>query len=265
MSEEFPGSNKPEVPEPMEHDQPHEVRQVPGNDGRVADVEKAWDMAHAGKGDRDRAVVSRERATDIEAGLSQLPDAVAELREPAEQLVGITRSRQELSSSTEKGSQAYQQSEAEINERDSKIWEQIDSIIEAKFAKFESRVYEIVESIREDKDFDEVTQRVEGRMSSDLYQANVAAEQADKDAERIEEWAGILHDHPLSEAYKERFGLDAAITPKNLVEVEHEIAMEEQRGRANRNRIHLYVEPLDIKLKRTFLEDIRTGRAAQWQ
>jgi len=263
MSEDFPGSNKHEVPEPMEHNQPHEVHQVSDSDGRIADVEKAWDMAHAGKKDRDRAAASRERATDIEAGLSQLPDTVAELREPAEQLVGIDRSRQELSSSTEKGSQAYQQSEAEINERDSKIWEQIDSIIEAKLAKFESRVYEIVESIREDKDFDEVTQRVEGRMSSDLHGANIAAEQADKDAERIEEWAGILHDHPLSEAYKERFGLDTPITPKTLVEVEHEIAMDEQRGRAN--RMHLYVEPLDIKLKRTFLEDIRTGRAAQWQ
>ena len=56
-------------------------------------------------------------------------------------------------------------------------------------------------------------------------------------AARIEEWAGILHDHPVSEAYlADHPGLE--VTPASLVQLEDERAEAEEEARSIEDRIN---------------------------
>ena len=81
-----------------------------------------------------------------------------------------------------------------------------------------------------------------------------SGESAERITERKEYWTGILGHQPISDAYKERFDLDEEVSPETLIELEDELAASEP-GPLN----------LTDKLKRTFIEDIRTGRASMWQ
>lgn len=84
--------------------------------------------------------------------------------------------------------------------------------------------------------------------------SGMTAEETDAKADKIENWAGIMSEKPLSEAYKKRFGFDEwSVTPTTLAELETEVES------------YSYNPPLDIKLKITLLKDIRSGRANLWQ
>lgn len=316
------------------------VENIQADDDRP-DASKAWDMAYGGKDERDSAARQRKRANNIEIGLTELPDTVAKLREPSEQRLVLDKALTESEKSGNRDTPEWE----DLLERDKALREDIKEIIRGQNVTIQNELKQLTEAVRKGRDYDEVIDAKKESLSINQWKANNSAEKSDASAERLEEWAGILHDHPLSEAYKERFGLEN-VTPATLVKIEDEIATKqslldeakeeisldsaeeiqvpyinnpvvnsyarklagmgfaeddselqspniaefaytpgsqeyveyksvmgdrqassEDRERMYKAALQQYTKnvTLDIKLKKTFLEDIKTGRANMWQ
>ena len=221
------------------------------------DFDKAWDMAHAGKENRDHAADSQAQSKHTYEAMLHVGEDAAELREPVK-LMGDMEEKWsgDRKSRTIKDESTYY-----------KTAQQVDRLIDSKDPVVREALRVVVDQLKKggafkDDDFwfKDNLKWAEDEIASKSHALGFEAIDSVRKAEKVERWAEVLHDLPPSDAYKERFGLNEEITPKLLAELEDELAISQATvGEEDGQQVVVN------KLKQTFIEDIRTGRANMWE
>ena len=167
------------------------------NGTRVEDVDKAWDMAKAGDKDRTKAVANRNltrERVDLNEQWATIPDV------PRYRPIKYRRALNRHDKALDKLSNLRDRERAEE---------------QAAKADFGKDIYA--------KEMEALwKQRFSGKRIEFGDDDKDRAELYDKRDKRLEEWAGILHEHPVSQAYHETH-LGVTISPESMVSLEDSI------------------------------------------
>lgn len=166
---------------------------------REDDPERAHDMAIAGDELRTKAVADRNIKRNYDENMAKLDESHRGLSDLNDEKPSNRRERKEIEKRREE-LLAERDFHYETVMKEDGHWD-INGSAERQFAK----------------DFQH-----EGMyMAFPSGDPETRAKHYDERASRVEEWAGILHDHPVSEAFREAHpGVD--ITPESLVYLEDE-------------------------------------------
>lgn len=143
---------------------------LPDESQRVEDVSKAWDMAHAGDEERTDAAEIRK---PVRAAEEHIADPL------------VDRTGKDLYGYTDEQAGLIKQGLGVGDYDASKKWRVIEQ-----------------EHLGKPDEWSEADQATRQEIDEHMQGEKEKAAQHDARAERLEEWAGILHDHPVSESYK---------------------------------------------------------------
>lgn len=172
----------------------------PREANRVDDVDKAHDMANASH-------KLRSKAADNRAVDKLLDEKVESQNKAYKYALGNTIPRTRIS----------EEEIAEIKETDEALRKKASDAMD-EFVKANKEAHD---QLRID------TQELSPNEDTMPATAEKRAEYYDKHADRVEEWAGILHDNPVRVTIAE--GLEVDVTPEMMVKLEDEAQLEDQR------------------------------------
>ena len=229
------------------------------DEGRVDDVAKAWDIAHAAKGKRDYAADLRRASSDattaietIDAPAEVIEDAqrqIAELdhamRKQDDELYAVVHDNEQSTESRDKAKEQQQQLYAENYEAKLPHKKLVDELLKDENPELRralsTLVYKLKEDLRDDPTGDISKLRDDTKDIFLGHSERFLRESSENDdaAERLEYWTGILHDNPPSDAYKQRFGIES-VTPSELYRLERDVNRAKQEAENTRKNIDRY-------------------------
>jgi len=172
-----------------------EAGEVHDNSEQVEDFSKAWDMAHSAINSHESARYWSEKLLKMNSQIEAAVDAAKLFME----LLQKNLDNERLLSSVPEDSEEYLRLKREIDD----------------FYSIKNNAKEKIKLLNEsDREFQEFAVHFAdmlglyekrlprlGQKVSERYNDNISWNE--KNAEGIEEWAGIMHDHPVSESYRQ--------------------------------------------------------------